>query len=482
MTIVHHHVPITPTPRRRLLPACVAALALARVAAAAPAADMGLHDDPVLSRLVDDSLATRRELKQVEALVAAQRERVPQVGALPDPTLGFGIQNDSFNRWNIGRMDTSFYQVILSQGLPFPGKRDLRTQDAGLSAQQAETSIARARLSTEAEVRRAYLDLLLARERLQLLQRLEIIWQQAAGVAGTRYETGEGAQSDVLRAQLEVSRIAQRRALLQGEERMRVQLLNRLRHHPFDEPIASGASVRDLVPAGTPETAALEDDAIARSPELAQARLGVARAGKQVELAERDRWPDFGVNVGLMPRGALEPMWSVGFSMGLPVWMDRKQGRAVLEDTERAVAESEGAAELEHLLRLRVAERRSAHAALVETIRIYRTGLLVRSQATVDSTLSQYRVGRLPFVSVLEANAGYIDDEDGYLVALAAAQRLAIAAREVSLEPVTLTVGGESMGSAGGAGGAGAGVPPAGAAAAPAAAEQGNAGGGAPGM
>ncbi len=48
--------------------------------------------------------------------------------------------------------------------------------------------------------------------------------------------------------------------------------------------------------------------------------------------------------------------------------------------------------------------------------------------------MNQYRVGRVTFASVLEAIAGVIDDEDGYLQTVAAAQRVAIAAAEVSLD------------------------------------------------
>ena len=84
-------------------------------------------------------------------------------------------------------------------------------------------------------------------------------------------------------------------------------------------------------------------------------------------------------------------------------------------------------------------------ASLVESARIYRDGLLIQSQATADSTLSQYRVGRVTFASVLEAIAGVIGDEDGYLQAVAAAHRVVIASAEVSLDPP----GGGSSGTSG---------------------------------
>jgi outer membrane protein TolC len=147
-----------------------------------------------------------------------------------------------------------------------------------------------------------------------------------------------------------------------------------------------------------------------------------------------------------MPRGDLDPMWLAGVSIGLPVWSSRKQGRAVAESRARADAGARGEEAIEQILRLRVAERRTAYAALLDTIRLFREGLLVQSRATADSTLAQYRVGKVTFASVLEANAGYIGDEESFLSAIADAGRIAIAAAEVSLEPA----GGPSAGTMGG--------------------------------
>jgi outer membrane protein TolC len=421
-------------------------LLVAQARAADPAPSSPPSSDPVLDRLIEESLAARPELQQAQASLDAERERIPQVGALPDPVLTLGIQNDGFGSIQVGKMETSFYQVMLSQGLPWPGKRGLRTDVARLAASQAEASVSRLRLSTEADVRRAYLDLLVSRERLELLDRLEGIWKKSIGTARARYESGEGAQSDVLRAQLELNRIRQRRWTLQAEEATAVQTLNRLRDHPIDEPIPTVARVRDLPVPVVPALDAAVADAEARSPELAAARLGVAQAEAQVDLARRERFPDLSVNFGVMPRGSLEPMWTAGVSIGLPIWSGRKQSRAVAESAARSVASARGAEAIEQVLRLRVADRRAALVALDDTIWLYREGLLVQSQATAESTLAQYRVGKVTFASVLEANAGYINDEEGHLLAMADALRLAIASAEVSLDPVGVSGGGPGMG------------------------------------
>jgi outer membrane protein TolC len=424
---------------------------------------LALPTDAVLAQLIQESVAARPELRQAEATVRAERERVPQAGALPDPVLSLGIQNDGFKEIMVGKMETSFYQVMLSQGLPWPGKRGLRADVARIAADEAEAALARARLTTEADVRRAYTDLLFSRDRLDLLKRLEEIWLTSARIARTRYETGEGAQSDVLRAQLEMNRLRQRRWALEAQERTAIQTLNRLRGRPVDEQIATTASLRGLAIPELPAVDAALADALARSPELARARFDAARAATSVALARRERFPDLGVNAGIMPRGQLEPMWLAGISIGLPVWSSRKQSRAVAENQARADASTRGAEALEQVLRLRVAERGAAYGAIVETVRLFREGLLVQSRATADSTLAQYRVGKVTFASVLEANAGYISDEESFLAAIAEAQRIAIAAAEVSLDPVGIAGAGAGMATAGmpGAGaatGAGAGM------------------------
>jgi outer membrane protein, heavy metal efflux system len=433
-----------------VLALCSPLVALAQAETRTPstqaASTPALTTDPTLAQLLTEALEARPELHQAEAQVRAARERVPQAGALPDPVLQVGIQNDGFNGLMIGEMEGSYISIMASQALPFPGKRALRTEVAQLGATAASAQVARTRLSIEAEVRRGYLELLLTRERMMLLDRLQALWKQSADMARIRYETGEGAQSDLLRAQLELNRLRQRQLALRAEERVRVQTLNRLSGRRLETPLPTTTRVRDV---GVPELGdpkAVEKDALERSPELAWQRALVAQAGQQVALARRERLPDFTVSAGVMPRGGdFPPMWQANVGVNLPIFSGSKQNRVVAESSAQAEASAHAAETLEQVLRLRVQERLIALAALRDTAAIYRDGLLMQSAATAESTLTQYRVGRASFASVLEANTGIIRDEEDYLRTLVDAQRLAIAQAEVSLEPVT-SLGGSAQG------------------------------------
>src|SRR5512139_908780 len=90
--------------------------AMATLPSAAAAAELGR--DSALVGLLRDALAHRPELIQAEATVKADEARVPQAGALPDPVLSFGVQNDGFKGLQIGQMETSYWSIVGAQTLP----------------------------------------------------------------------------------------------------------------------------------------------------------------------------------------------------------------------------------------------------------------------------------------------------------------------------------------------------------------------------
>jgi outer membrane protein, heavy metal efflux system len=402
---------------------------------ASPSSGPALVDDPVLRALIGEALESRPELAQVRAQIRAEQERVPQASTLPDPTLALGIQNDGLGGIQIGKMPTSYVSIMASQTFPWAGKRGLRGEVASLGKREAEADLQRVLMSVVADVDRAYVDLLLVRDRIRLLAKLESLWAQSEGISRIRYESGETAQSDLLRAQLQRNRLRQQRWEIEAEEHRRVAVLNRLRGHPLTDPITTTRTLADLPDPVLPDPEQAAKDALLGSPEVKKAMLAGELADRRVALASRERWPDVTVNAGIMPRGSNFPlMWQAGVAINLPVWSARKQSRVMAENRARGESARDGAEAIRQLLGQRVHERLAVLGALLEANRLYRDGLLVQSEATVSSTLAQYRVGRVSFASVLEALAGYLSDLNGFLDSVATTQKLVIAEQEISLE------------------------------------------------
>lgn len=408
--------------------------------------------DGLLAVLTDEALEARPELAQARADVRAAQERVPQAESWPDPMLQVGVQNDSFNKWQVGTMETSWVLFMASQTIPFPGKPGLRGEVANVEVTTRRLAVERARLATVADVRRAYVSLQLARARLELLSRLSSLLTQAVEVAQSRYESGEGPQSDILRARLEIARLEQQRVMLQADETLQLAALNRLRGHPLDEKVAT-LPLGQLSFPQPPDEGEAARRSLETSPEYLAARAGLYGAQRVRELSQRLYLPDLSVGAGVMVRGALEPMWTVTLGLPLPIFAGTKQSRGVAEADATIESTSRGAESVEQLLRLRTAQRLAYWRALAGVWRSYQERVLADAEATATATLTQYRIGKVPFAAVLEATSVTISLVDASWGVLVDAWKLAIAQDELSLAEVSVSgsaMGGSVPGTGGG--------------------------------
>lgn len=430
----------------RLLPALAILLAAPAAVAQTPKPASTGIEDPVLSSLVQEAIRRNPDLAEARSQVAASRERIPQAKALPDPSLSLGLQNDGFHGLQVGKMPTSYYQIMFTQPLPWPGKRDAREKVAAMGVRVQDAALARTRLSLLADLERAYVGLVLIREQLGLLDQQATYLQQAEGSARVRYQVGKASQADLLRAQLERTRLQQTRLDLVAQEASLLATLNRIRVRPSTTPLATPATVEALPLPPLESEQTWMQRAEAESPDLAYARRSLAQSERSLDLAKLDVRPDFAVSAGLMPRGGLDPMWQVSVSIGLPIYARQKQDRAVAEQEWRKQASSQAVQSVQTLLRQRTRERLAALGAAEASARIYREGLLIQSEAAFDSAMAQYEAGKVPFLSVLEALDGWVSDRSSYLSVLAQAQAQEIALRAFDLGP-TPAITAASLGS-----------------------------------
>ncbi len=392
----------------------------------------GQQSDAQLAALIDEAIAARPELAQAQAELRAARERVPQASAWPDPMLQVGVQNDSFNKWQVGKMETSWVLFMASQTIPFPGKQALRGDVASLEVTRRKLAVERVRLGTIADVRRAYLSMQLSRARVALLDERIALLRQAADAAQNRYESGSGAQADILRARLEVSRVQQQRVARVAEAAVQQQALNRLRGKSLGSEI-DGAAFAGLVFPPVPDETAVIERFENGSPELLASRASIQGAQRSRELSQRQYFPDFSVGAGVMVRGSLDPMWTVTLGVPLPVFAAVKQSREVAEANANLSAAGSNAVTVQQLVVLRVAQQLASWRALEQVWNAYQQQLFGEADAATESTLMQYRTGLVPFSSVLEATNTSIELKDEAFGVLTEAWRLAIAQDELSL-------------------------------------------------
>jgi len=407
-----------------------AALAFGTAARAQSQAAAPTPADPILEALVAEALARNPDVHAAQSAIAAAKTSTERARALPDPVVSVTYTNDGWAP-TLGSMPMTTLGVMVSQALPYSGKRDLRAALATSQARQFEPSLARARLTLEGAVRRAYYGLLLARELQALTDEQRGVLQQIEVVVRGRYAVGQGAQPDVLRVQTEVTRIERRAIEQAAEAEVRLIEINRLLARPLDTPLASAARIAFAPLTESPDAAV--EQARAVSPELQGAALAVETSTAAAALARRDLKPDFSVQAGYMNRGSLDGMWLAGVGISWP--FNRKARESAVAEAEiRAKGGSHVVESMGLQLAYRTRERFTRAKALEKLVALYDGGIIPQDQMTVESSLTNYQTGKVPFVSVLEAMTALYADRWARAGLVADHARLRASLREASLD------------------------------------------------
>ena len=412
----------------------VSVLALGSVALAAPAGAQvtpaGPVGDPLLVALVEEALANNPDMAGAKEAAEAAAARPPQLRSLLNPMFSVAYTNDGWPR-SLGSREMTTLAFIGRQDLPFPGKRRLRGDISAREADQVLQQVERAKLSLRAAVKRSYYGLLLNRDQLDLVGEQEELWKQIEGVARARYAVGQGAQQDVLRVQIEVTRIEQLRAERVAQSEILLAELNRLLGRAAERPLEPQAplSLR-------PVDRTLDDHLQSLSgvsPELKSASLAAEKGSLTVALARKEFKPDFTLEGGYMNRGGLDAMWQAGVGVSLPLY--RKRLSSGLAEAEAQLRSSQRLIESIRLqLRFRTQERLAQLKATAKVVELYAEGVVPQDRMSVDAALANYQTGKIPFIAVLEALTTLYSDRTTHLELLANHARIRASLEEASLD------------------------------------------------
>lgn len=405
--------------------------------------------EPALEALVAEALAHNPDVRAQQEALDSARARPAQAQALPDPMFSVLYVNDGWSP-TLGEMPMTTLGFMGSQVLPWPGKRALREKIALKETVAPAERLERQRLGVAAGVRRAFWSLVLAQESLEVLHEQAAVWKEAEGVARARYAVGQGAQQDVLRAQLEITRFEQLRAEQEADIESRLAELSRLVGREVPRDCASGVHLslrpepRDL--------AALQAQAEAVLPELRAGAAGVERQRLGIELAQRDFRPDLAVQAGYMNRGGLDPMWQAGVGVTLPLYRRRRHAAVAEAEAGRRAAAFQVEA-VRAQIRFRTREREAQLRAAERMATVYADGLLPQARLSYEASIASYQAGKVPFLTVLEALSTLYRDRIDHLRVLAAHERIKASIAEASLDATSeMPSGGAAgMGSVAGA-------------------------------
>lgn len=386
--------------------------------------------DPVLDELLQ-AAERSPDLVAARAQAAAAAQQSVLAGALADPVLALSYANDGWAP-SLGARDMSALQFMWTQAFPAPGKRKLRSARAESESQLEGARAETTRRALRVAVKRAYALLRLSRGLLMLTRQQAGLLTEVEGVVRARYAAGQGGQQDVLRAQIELTRVEPTLDAQQAETVQRLQELNRVVGRALAMPLDTPAEL-ELRSVGPNDDTWLAQ-VRRQSPDLTSAELQNVTGRADVELARSEFKPDWALQASYATRGRLDPMWQAGVALNLPLQRGRlAAGVAAAEARTRA-----GDARLQALeadLELGVRTRLSQLHVAERSVRVYDKGLLPQGRLSVDAAIANYQAGKIPFITVLEALASLYGDQAARLRLLAAHAGLRASLEEAQLGP-----------------------------------------------
>lgn len=350
-----------------------------------------------LASAIGRAIAQNPDLASMEARIESARQRTLQAGALPDPEVEVGIKDFPVASPSLSRNDFTMEMVAARQHFPGPGKRSTRRTSAEAAAENVAALHQRHAVALAAEVADAFFSLAERDRRMEILERSRERLRGAAVSATERYRVGKGAQSDVLRANLETTALEDRVVTLKVERRTRATRLNALQNLPAQTLVPPIESVEPSSPAHALEEIGREAEE--RSPAIAAALASVRHAEEEAKLARLERRPDWMAMGYYARREKFADLAGASVSFNLPFAHPRRL------DARRAEMEAElssARADLESVrnqLRRDVEEAAAQLEGNVEQEKLYRTSILPQAEINFRDAQEAYAVGQIDFLT-----------------------------------------------------------------------------------
>jgi outer membrane protein TolC len=388
-----------------------------------------------LNVLIEEAERNNPELLAADHGSRAAANASRAASAFPDTRLSLESFSVGSPRPGAGLSHSDFAYIGFggSQEIPYPGKRKLRGQIADRETDSQKEQANAARRQIIDKLKSSYFQLAYLQQMLVILERNDQVLSDIEKIAESRYRVGQGNQQDVLKAQLQHTKIMLEITMHhrdEGQLQVQVkQLLGRAQDTPdiVTVPLAARTlsySAADLLSA-TKE----------QNPDVRVRAALLGKADAQINLAKKGFLPDFNVDYMFQRTGNSFPAYYVAtFGINLPNRGRRKAELAQANEL-REQANQELAAERQRQMG-EVQSQYVLASTSEEQLKIYKDGLIPQSDATFRSALAAYQSNRQDFESLLSSFLDLLNLDLDYQRELATHE--AALARLESLTGVTM--------------------------------------------
>ncbi len=357
-----------------------------------------------IDSLVDIALRDNPELQAAKAKWQMYADRIIPAASLADPTLSLAFNNYPVDKFRGNETPMTGKVFKLSQKFPFPGKLAAKEDSARQLALWYKGVYEDNRLAMTRQVKDVYFKLYYLGRAIALTKKNAGLLQDFTKVTETRYEVGKGLQQDVLKAQVERSKLSDRLLILKQKQQTAIARLNTMLNRAPDwkVPAIPKISSKKI----TMTVASLERLAPNKRPLFSAYKALMASYKAKKSLARLNYRPDFKAGLAYTfrePVGADRGTDFVGiqFGMNLPIFTAKR-------DSAQAAAEA-GLLMVQHryqnfhdLVNFNIDDAWRDIKKNQQQADLYKNGIIPQASQTLEASISAYEVGKVSFLTLLD--------------------------------------------------------------------------------
>jgi outer membrane protein TolC len=388
-------------------------------------ADISVWAPPQLATLIKEGLEKNQDIQSLASKAESLKEEISFAGSLNDPRIGIGLLNLPTDTFRFDQEPMTQKQIFIAQKIPWFGKLDLRSQRAAMKAIRQEAILNAKRLELSRQIASTYYELGFVTSGQKINKRLINMLTQLLRVSETRYAAGQGLQQDVLHAQVEVSKLLDEQITLDKKQRMLEDRINSLLNRESFKPVTPPENL--TFPDLALKEKKLQDRALKMNPWLKVKLAEIDQASIEIELAQKDYWPDMDFKMAYGQREEdlngrnLPDFFSASMVINIPLWQKKRQDKK-LEATKlqhKAALQSyqNMVNGLPHKVDAIVTDIRN----LQKNYKLIKEALIVQAEQWARSSLTAYEVDKVNFNTMITAQVRLLHFElqsENYLFSL----------------------------------------------------------------
>ncbi|MBC8553129.1 MAG: TolC family protein [Candidatus Brocadiales bacterium] len=368
-----------------------------------------------IREIIDEALLMNPELQSSKQSWNASTEKILQEKSLDDPVLGFTYYGEQVQT-RVGEKQAG---VMASQKIPFFGKLRLKGEVARNEAKAFGGRHRTLERQIVAKAKSAFYELYWVHKSININEENNDLLQRFVKIAEVKYATAKATQQDVLKAQVELSRIMNELITLDQLKETAIARINTLLNRHPDTPLGVPEKVDT-----TELTVSLEnlyEKAKEINPELSILKYRIERDKAAYKLAKKQYYPDFtfGFNYTFItdmptsvmssPIGEGRDSYTGTLSINVPIFQKRKYDAGVREANARLKSSEKAYRNMENMTLFGVKDFHFKVQTAERLVKLYRDSIIPQAEQSLKAAEAGYQAGQVDFLNLIDSQRVLLD-------------------------------------------------------------------------